>query len=99
MNRVWIGSIALMLAGNAADAATSWHKQEGNGLLASSNGTFGGKAIGIKVGVTAAILMPQLLLRHHTELRKEFIIGNLIDAGLFGGTAIHNAGIKAPHTD
>jgi hypothetical protein len=96
VRRLWYGTIAMMLAGNAADAMTSWHKQEANGLLASTNGTFGGKAIGIKVGISAAILTPQLLLRHHPELRKEFIIGNLIDAALFGGTAIHNAGISKP---
>ena len=96
IRRLWYGTIAMMLAGNTADAITSWHKHEANGLLASSDGTFGGKAIGIKVGVSAAILVPQFVFRHHPELRKEFIIGNLIDAALFGGTAIHNTGIGKP---
>src|ERR1700722_17202320 len=50
MREVWIGSIAAMMAGTAADAFSSWHKQEGNGMLASSNGTFGGKGVAIKAG-------------------------------------------------
>jgi hypothetical protein len=85
-----------MLAATSADAYTSWHKQEGNSFLASSNGTFGAKAVGIKVGLTSAVLIPQLLLRRNRELRKGFIIENFVSAGLFSAVAIHNAGVTAP---
>jgi hypothetical protein len=94
--RIWMASIAAALAGSAADSATSWGKREGNGLLASGDGTFGGRAVGVKAGITAAVLVPQILLRNHTNLRKKFIIANFIEAGVFAGTAAHNATIAAP---
>jgi hypothetical protein len=96
MKALWIASIAAMVAGTSLDAASSWHKRESNGLLASSDGTFGGKGVGIKVGIGAAVLIPQIIFRRHKELRGAFAIGNFAEAGIFTGAAIHNFGIRAP---
>ena len=85
-----------MAAGTGADAATSWHKRESNGLLASSDGTFGAKGLAIKAGLAAGLLVPQILFRKHTDLRTAFTVGNFAQAGIFTGVAIHNAGIAAP---
>ncbi len=93
---LWITSIFAMAAGTGADAATSWHKKESNPLLASSDGTFGAKGIGIKAGVAGGVLLPQILFHKNKDLRTAFTIGNLAQAGLFSGIAIHNAGIAAP---
>jgi hypothetical protein len=93
---LWIASIFAMAAGTGADAATSWHKRESNGLLASSDGTFGAKGVGIKAGIAGGLLLPQILFRKHKDLRTAFTVGNFAQAGIFTGIAIHNAGIAAP---
>jgi hypothetical protein len=93
---LWIASIFAMAAGTGADAATSWHKRESNGLLASSDGTFGAKGLGIKAGLAGGLLLPQILFRKHKDLRTAFTVGNFAQAGMFTGIAIHNAGIAAP---
>lgn len=96
MNRVWMLSMAAMLAGTSADAATSWGKMEGNGLLASPNGQFGVRAVGIKGALAAALLVPQLVLRHNKTMRTRFTIANFVEAGVFTGVSIHNLGVTAP---
>jgi hypothetical protein len=94
MATIWKISIATMLAASAWDAATSMGKVERNPLLASSDGTFGARGIGIKFGLAGASLVPQLLLRNHKELRKVFAIANFVDAGIFAGVAAHNMGVQ-----
>jgi hypothetical protein len=94
MTTIWKMSIATMLAMSAWDAASSMGKVERNPLLASSDGTFGAKGVGIKFGLAGLSLAPQLLLRNHKELRKVFTIANFIDAGIFVGAAAHNMGIE-----
>ena len=93
---LWIASIFAMAAGTGADAATSWHKRESNGLLASSDGNFGAKGLGIKAGLAGGLLLPQILFRKHTDLRTAFTIGNFAQAGIFTGMAVHNLRIAAP---
>jgi hypothetical protein len=96
MKAIWIASILAMVAGTGADAASSWHKRESNGLLASSNGTFGAKGLGIKAGIAAGVLTPQIVFRKHKDLRLVFAIGNFAEAGVFTAAAIHNLNIAAP---
>lgn len=95
MNRVWIGSMFAAIAATSADAATSWGKREGNGLLASSDGTFGTRGLSIKMGLAAAAIMPQILFRKHKDLKGAFAIGNFGEAAIFTGVAVHNLGIPA----
>ena len=87
---IWIASIFAMTAGTAADAATSWHRRESNSLLASSNGTFGGKGLAIKGGISAGMLAPQLIFRKHHDWHTAFSVGNFAEAGIYAGTSIHN---------
>jgi hypothetical protein len=96
VNRVWMLSMATMVAGSSMDAATSWGKEEGNGLLASGNGTFGARGISIKAGMAAAVIVPQILLRKHKNLRAKFILGNFLEAGIFTGVSVHNLHVTAP---
>lgn len=95
VNRIWITSMLAMVAGSGLDAGTSWGKQEANGLLASSDGTFGARGVSIKAGVAAAIIIPQILLRKHKDLRARFAVGNFAGAAVFSGVAIHNMGLPA----
>jgi hypothetical protein len=94
MKRLWITSMAAAVAGTSLDAASSWGKMESNSLLASSNGTFGAKGLGIKVGIAAAVIIPQICLRKHKELRGAFAIGNFGEAAIFSAAAIHNLNIR-----
>jgi hypothetical protein len=91
---IWIASIFAMAAGTTADAVSSWHKQESNSLLASSNGTFGGRGVGLKVGIAAGVLAPQIIFRKRKDWRTAFAVGNFAEAGIFTGAAIHNAQVK-----
>jgi ribose/xylose/arabinose/galactoside ABC-type transport system permease subunit len=95
MNRIWIASLVAMAAASGMDAASSWRKQEGNSLLASPDGTFGAKGMSIKVGIAAGVVLPQVLLRKHKNLKSRFAIGNFAEAAVFSGIAIHNMGIPA----
>jgi hypothetical protein len=96
MDVLWRASIVAMLAGTTADAVSSWHKREGNALLASGDGMFGGRGVAIKTGIAAGVLLPQIVMRKHKDLRIAFVIGNLGEAGIFTGAAIHNFGLVAP---
>ncbi len=91
---IWIASILSMTAGTAADAATSWHRRESNSLLASSNGTFGGKGVALKSVITAAILTPQIVFRKHRDWHTAFAVGNFAETGIFTVAAIHNVNTK-----
>ncbi len=96
VNRLWIASMCSVAASTSMDAATSWGKREGNSFLASSNGTFGERGVSIKAGMLAAVVVPQILFRHHQDLKSKFAIGNFVEAGIFTGVSIHNLGISAP---
>ncbi len=91
---LWYVSIAAALGATAFDSASSWHKHEFNPLLASSNGTFGDRAVGIKIGAAVVTLLPQFILRKHKDLRTGFILGNFAETAIYSGGAIHNLNIK-----
>ena len=95
-NRVWFASAFAVVAGSSFDAATSWGKREANPLLGSSNGDFGEKGLAIKAGITAALIVPQIWLHKRKEYRTKLTVINFIDAGIFTGVAIHNAGLAPP---
>jgi hypothetical protein len=93
--RLWIASMMASIAATSFDAATSWGKVEGNTLLASRNGTFGPKGLTVKIGLETALVLPQLWLRKHKELRSAFTLGNFGEAAVFSGAAVHNLRIPA----
>lgn len=98
MNRLWIASIFAAAGSTALDAATSWGKTEKNSLLASPDGTFGAKGLSIKAGLAAAVLIPQICLRKHKDLKGAFALGNFAEAGIFAGTAVHNLQVRSAAT-
>jgi hypothetical protein len=95
VTRIWISSLCAVAASTSMDAATSWGKREGNGFLASSNGNFGERGVSIKAAMLAAVVVPQVIFRHHQELKSKFAIGNFIEAGIFTGVSVHNLGVTA----
>ena len=98
MNRLWVASIFADIAGTSLDAGTSWRKREGNSLLASSDGTFGARGLSIKAAFAAVVIVPQICLRKHKELKGIFVIGNFGEAAIFAGTAVHNLQVSSPPT-
>jgi hypothetical protein len=92
--RLWLASIAAMVAATDFDAATSWGKQEANPLLASPNGTFGPRGLAIKAGMAGALLVPQFWLHKHKPLQTGFTVANFADAAVFTGVSIHNLGVS-----
>ncbi|MBV9763759.1 MAG: hypothetical protein JOZ48_02850 [Acidobacteriaceae bacterium] len=93
-NRLWITSIAAIGVSSAVDAFTSWGARESNGLLAQGNGDFGAQSVGIKAGIAAAAIVPQILLRKHKNLRTPFTIGNFAEVGVFTAASIHNIRVR-----
>jgi hypothetical protein len=94
MRALWITSIVAMTAGTAADAYSSWHKQESNSVLASSNGTFGTKGVAIKAGIAGGVLIPQIVFRKHRDWYLAFAVSNFAEAGIFAGATAHNWNVK-----
>jgi hypothetical protein len=92
--RLWVASIVAMTAGTAADAYSSWHKRESNSFLASADGTFGAKGVSLKAGIAGAVLVPQILLRHHRDWHLPFAASNFVEAGIFAGATAHNLNVK-----
>ncbi|HEX4810912.1 MAG TPA: hypothetical protein VH325_18385 [Bryobacteraceae bacterium] len=89
VNRIWIASMLAMVGATSLDAGTSWGKREANGFLASSDGTFGAKGLGIKAGMAAGVILPEILLRHK-DLKSKFAVGNFAEAAIFTGVSVHN---------
>ncbi len=84
-------SVAALLAGNAADTATSWGHYETNSTLAGSDGRFGARAVGIKIGVTGALLVGEyFIVRKHPEREKFFAIANFAVGAELSRQAIKN---------
>lgn len=90
---LWLASLAAVGASTSMDAATSWGKFEGNSVLASTDGRFGGKGLALKAALAGGIILPQVLLRRHRDLRKTFTLANLGAAALFSTATIHNLGV------
>jgi hypothetical protein len=44
----------------------------------------------------AAVIVPQLLFRHHRNLRGKFTLCNFVEAGVFTGVSLHNLTIASP---
>jgi hypothetical protein len=96
MKRLWLTSICAMLGASGMDAATSWGKYEKNSLLASSDGRFGVRGVSMKAAFAGAVILPQILLRRHKDLRMKLAIGNFAEAAVFTGISVHNMGIASP---
>lgn len=90
INRLWITSIVANIGASTFDAASSWGKQEGDPFLASPGGAFGAKGVALKAGLAGAIIVPQICLRKHRDLKGLFAGANFIEAGVFTGVAVHN---------
>jgi hypothetical protein len=92
---VWHVGQGLLVAGNAADIATSWGKYETNPLLHTGS-QFGYASMAIKLGMMAGGLTMQHYVAHKIPNRiPYFASADLALAGLLGIVAAHNSGVPA----
>ena len=92
---VWRVSQGLLVAGNTADAASSWGKYETNPLLRTGS-RFGYGSLAIKLGMmTGGLAMQQYISRKYPERIPLFASANLAVAGVLGIVAWHNTGVPA----
>ena len=88
-------SVAAVLAGNAADIASSWHRQEANPLLANPGSKFDVTSVALKSGfVGASLLLEYWALHHNPHLYKALAWMNFGVAGGLGAVVEHNVTVR-----
>lgn len=93
----WMWSALALTAGSFADVHSSWGKVESNGLLRSSNGTFGAKGFGIKMGIVSSVLIGQhYMMQRNPNSATRTTWVNYGMAGLKVGVAARNYQIARP---
>lgn len=93
----WMWSAIALTAASFADVNSSWGKQEANGLLRSSNGTFGAKGLAIKMSMVGGILYGQhLMVKKSPALANVMTWSNYGMAGVKVGIAARNYQIEKP---
>lgn len=94
-SRVYRWSLVALAGTQAADVATSWNGHESNPLLRGPNGRFGGRAIGLKIGIMGGtVAFQQILRRKRPQLEGAMALGNFAGAGLTGWQAGRNVQIR-----
>ena len=96
--RHWAISAVALVAASALDAGSSWGRNEANPVLQQTGHSFGGRSIGIKLGITAIpLLLQHLAARNNEGLYKPFALANYGGATFFTGVAVRNFGVpRAP---
>jgi hypothetical protein len=93
---LWKASVALLVASQVVDAQSSWGYNEGNALLQSPSGTFGGKAVGIKFGMAAAVVAAQWVAhRKGLDPVEASSAANFAMAAVTAGYAARNYQIRS----
>lgn len=83
-------AVAIQCAANAADIASSWRQPEGTAWLAT-NGRFEGRALGVKIGLSAGISAASFLIGRKWRTSRPYVAAfNLGVAGSFGAAAGRN---------
>ena len=91
----WKLSVAPVFASQALDVTSSYGMRELNPMLASSDGRFGAKGAGIKLGSTAAMVgLEYWILRKHPRAARIFTKINWSVSIVTTGFAAHNFAIR-----
>ena len=91
----WKLSLAPVFASQALDVTSSYGMRELNPMLASSDGRFGAKGAGIKLGATAGLLgVEYLLVRKYPRSARVFTKINWSVSIVTTGFAAHNFAIR-----
>ena len=86
---LWKWSLAAVAAANVADGVTSAGRHELNPVL--GGGRFGARAVGVKVGISAAVVGVQwLVVRRNPAAARKAAWINFAMAGATGAVAASN---------
>ena len=92
----WRVSQALLAGADAADAASSWGKGEGNPLVRAGP-RFSYGSLAIKLGaLTGGLVAQHYILRNAPEQTALLASANLAGAAMLGVVAVHNLHVAAP---
>jgi len=92
---IWRVSQALLAGADAADAASSWGKQETNPLVRTGS-RFSYGSLAIKLGaLTGGAVAQHYILRKAPYQTPIFASANLAAAALLGVAAVHNMHVPA----
>jgi len=93
--RRWKMSVLPVFASQALDVTSSYGMRELNPMLASSDGSFGAKGAGIKLGATAGLLgVEYLIVRKYPRSARVFTKINWSVSIVTIGFAAHNYAIR-----
>jgi len=93
--RRWKMSVVPVFASQALDVTSSYGMRELNPMLASSDGSFGAKGAGIKLGATAGLLgVEYLIVRKYPRSARAFTKINWTVSIVTTGFAAHNYAIR-----
>jgi hypothetical protein len=93
--RRWKMSVVPVFASQALDVTSSYGMRELNPMLASSDGSFGAKGAGIKLGATAGLLgVEYLIVRKYPRSARAFTKINWTVSIVTTGFAAHNFSIR-----
>ena len=88
----WRWSEAALIAGRAADVATSWGGHETNPVL--GRGRYGARQASIEFAATGAALVVEEMAARHRAPAKHMAITNLATGAVLGGIAVRNTRVK-----
>ena len=88
-------SQVVLLAGNLADAGSSWGQPELGQPWLASNGVFAKRGFAIKIAVPLSFIFGEnRALKVWPQAERPVVWGNFIGAAGFFGTAIHNHAVR-----
>ena len=91
----WKLSLAPVFASQALDVASSYGMRELNPMLAGSDGRFGAKGTGIKLGTTAGLMgVEYMIVRKYPRAARVFTKVNWSVSIVTAGFAVHNFAIR-----
>jgi hypothetical protein len=89
-------SVIALTTANAIDIQSSWGGRELTPMLRSSDGRFGARGAGIKLGMLAGMLTTEyFVVRKHPKAELPFSSVNLAMAAMMSRIAANNYAIKA----
>jgi hypothetical protein len=87
-------SVMAIVAGNAADALSSWHHPEANPVLAHPGAAFDMRSVALKAGfLGGSLLIEHWALSHNPRLYRRLAWMNVAIAGGLGGVAMYNTSL------
>ncbi|HYZ85005.1 MAG TPA: hypothetical protein VE621_11410 [Bryobacteraceae bacterium] len=90
-SKLWKWSVAALIAGSAADVATSWGRMEANPALRGPGGRFSTRGLLIKTSLVGGVLAAQTMFVRNGQGSRAAAFTNFALAGALAGVAAYNS--------